>query len=201
MYKRSMDDPDGFWGDAADELDWFQRWDTVQSGQFPDAKWFDGGMTNICHNCIDSQINMGHGDATAIIWEGEPCDNAPEVRRLTYHDLHAEVCKFANALKARGVKKGDVVTIYMGMVPELAIATLACARIGAPHSVIFGGFSSSAIADRVEDANCRIVITCDGSWRRGKVIPLKDNVDEAAKLTNLIETGRSSGCLYSAVPG
>ena len=188
LYKRSMDDPDGFWGDAADELDWFQRWDTVQSGQFPDAKWFDGGMTNICHNCIDRQINMGHGDDTAIIWEGEPCDNAPEVRRLTYHDLHAEVCKFANALKAQGVKKGDVVTIYMGMVPELAIATLACARIGAPHSVIFGGFSSSAIADRVEDANCRIVITCDGSWRRGKVIPLKDNVDEAAKLTNLIET-------------
>ena len=188
LYKRSMEDPDGFWGDVADELDWFERWESVQNGQFPDVKWFDGGRTNICHNCIDRQINMGHGDDTAIIWEGEPCENEPEVRRLSYHDLHAEVCKFANALKAKGVKKGDVVTIYMGMVPELAVATLACARIGAPHSVIFGGFSSQAIADRVEDASSRVVITCDGSWRRGKVVPLKDNVDAATDLTNLIET-------------
>jgi len=132
---------------------------------------------------------MGHGDDTAIIWEGEPFGvDGPEVRKLSYYDLHAEVCRFANALKAKGVKKGDVVTIYMGMVPELAIATLACARIGAPHSVIFGGFSSQAIADRVEDAKSKIVITCDGSWRRGKVVPLKDNVDAATELTSLIET-------------
>ena len=188
LYQRSIEDPDGFWSDVADELDWFQRWDSVQSGQFPDVKWFEGGMTNICHNCIDRQINMGHGDDTAIIWEGEPCENEPEILRLSYHDLLAEVCKFANALKARGVKKGDVVTIYMGMVPELAIATLACARIGAPHSVIFGGFSSQAIADRVEDASSRVVITCDGSWRRGNVVPLKDNVDAATVLTTLIDT-------------
>ncbi|MDP7004809.1 MAG: acetate--CoA ligase [Phycisphaerales bacterium] len=189
LYKRSIEDPGGFWGDVADELDWFQRWETVTSGEFPDAKWFDGGKTNICHNCVDRQINMGHGDETAIIWEGEPVssDGGVEVRKITYYDLHAEVCKFANALKQQGVKKGDIVTIYMGMVPELAIATLACARIGAPHSVIFGGFSSQAIADRVEDANSRIVITCDGSWRRGKVVPLKDNVDAATELTQLIE--------------
>ena len=187
MYKRSIDDPDGFWGDVADELDWFERWNTVSSGAFPDAIWFEGGKTNICHNCIDRQINMGHGDDTAIIWEGEPITGAPEVRTLTYHDMHAEICKFANALKSQGVKKGDIVTIYMGMVPELAIATLACARIGAPHSVIFGGFSSQAIADRVNDANSSVVITCDGSWRRGKVVPLKDNVDAATELTDVIE--------------
>ncbi|MAI67589.1 MAG: acetate--CoA ligase [Phycisphaerae bacterium] len=188
MYKRSIEDSDGFWGDVADELDWFERWDTVSSGAFPDAKWFEGGKTNICHNCIDRQINMGHGDETAIIWEGEPVgSNGPENRIFSYHDLHAEVCKFANALKSQGVKKGDIVTIYMGMVPELAIATLACARIGAPHSVIFGGFSSQAIADRVNDANSSIVITCDGSWRRGKIVPLKDNVDAATELTDVIE--------------
>ncbi len=188
LYNRSIEDPDGFWGEVADELDWFERWDSVSSGSFPDAKWFEGGKTNICHNCIDRQINMGHGDDTAIVWEGEPYSGTPEIRNLSYHDLHTEVCKFANALKTQGVKKGDVVTIYMGMVPELAIATLACARIGAPHSVIFGGFSSQAIADRVEDAKSTVVITCDGSWRRGKVVPLKDNVDAATKLTNLIET-------------
>ena len=188
MYKRSIEDSDGFWGDVADELDWFERWDTVSSGTFPDAKWFEGGKTNICHNCIDRQINMGHGDETAIIWEGEPVgSNGPENRIFSYHDLHTEVCKFANALKSQGVKKGDIVTIYMGMVPELAIATLACARIGAPHSVIFGGFSSQAIADRVNDANSSIVITCDGSWRRGKIVPLKDNVDAATELTDVIE--------------
>ncbi|MEE2912271.1 MAG: acetate--CoA ligase [Planctomycetota bacterium] len=188
LYKQSIEDPDGFWAAVADELEWFQRWDSVQSGQFPDVKWFDGGKTNICFNCIDRQINMGHGDDVAIIWEGEPCGNEPEVRHLSYQDLHIEVCKFANVLKAQGVKKGDVVTIYMGMVPELAIATLACARIGAPHSVIFGGFSSQAIADRVIDASSRIIITCDGSYRRGQVIPLKDNVDAAVELTDLIET-------------
>jgi acetyl-CoA synthetase len=189
MYKQSIEDPNTFWAAVADELDWFERWDTVLDGDFPDATWFAGGKTNICHNCIDRQIAMGHGDDTAIIWEGEPFGvDGPEVRKLSYYDLHAEVCRFANALKAKGVKKGDVVTIYMGMVPELAIATLACARIGAPHSVIFGGFSSQAIADRVEDAKSKIVITCDGSWRRGKVVPLKDNVDAATELTSLIET-------------
>lgn len=188
MYKRSIEDSEGFWGEVAAELDWFERWDTVSTGVFPDVTWFDGGKTNICHNCVDRQINMGHGDDTAIIWEGEPYNGNPEVRKLTYHDLHAEVCKFANALKANGVRRGDVITIYMGMVPELAIAMLACARIGAPHSIIFGGFSSQAIADRVDDAKSKVLITCDGSWRRGKVVPLKDNVDAATELTSLIET-------------
>ncbi len=188
LYRRSIDSPEEFWAEVADELDWFEQWETVCSNGFPDVKWFEGGKTNLCYNCVDRQINMGHGDDVAIIWEGEPYDGKPEQRKLTYHDLHAEVCKCANALKELGVTKGDVVTIYMGMVPELAIAVLACARIGAPHSVIFGGFSSQAIADRVEDAKSNIVITCDGSWRRGSVVPLKDNVDAATELTELIDT-------------
>ena len=187
MWERSIADPDAFWAEVADELDWFERWDTVSEWNCPDTKWFVGGTTNVCHNCVDRQIASGHGDDTAIIWEGEPIDDGPEVRHLSYHDLHAEVCRCANALKSLGVKKGDVVTIYMGMVPELAVAVLACARIGAPHSVIFGGFSSQAIADRVNDAASRVVITCDGSWRRGKVVPLKANVDEATTMTDLIE--------------
>ncbi|MDP6602415.1 MAG: acetate--CoA ligase, partial [Phycisphaerales bacterium] len=187
MWERSIADPDSFWAEVADELDWFERWDTVSEWNCPDTKWFVGGTTNVCHNCVDRQIASGHGDDTAIIWEGEPIDGGPEVRHLSYHDLHAEVCRCANSLKSLGVKKGDVVTIYMGMVPELAVAVLACARIGAPHSVIFGGFSSQAIADRVNDAESRVVITCDGSWRRGKVVPLKANVDEATTMTDLID--------------
>ncbi len=188
LYKRSIEEGDQFWAEVADELDWFEKWSAVQSGVFPDVTWFEGGKTNICHNCIDRQINMGHGDDVALIWEGEPYDGSPEVRRLTYQDLHTEICKFANALKSLGVQKGDVVTIYMGMVPELAIAVLACARIGAPHSVIFGGFSSQAIADRVEDAKSKVIVTCDGSWRRGSVVQLKDNVDAATQLTDKIES-------------
>ena len=186
-YRQSLEEPESFWAEIAEELDWFRQWDSVHSGKFPDTKWFEGGKTNICHNCIDRQIDKGHGDDVAIIWEGEPCDKIPEVRKLTYRELHAEVCKCANALKSLGIQKGDVVTIYMGMVPELTVAVLACARIGAPHSVIFGGFSSQAIADRVEDAKSTIVITCDGSWRRGNVVPLKANVDAAMELTPLIE--------------
>ncbi len=188
LWQRSIDDPEGFWGEVADELDWFVRWDQVMSWDCPDTTWFSGATTNICHNCVDRQVASGHGDEVAIIWEGEPMEGGvPDVRHLTYHDLHDEVCRCANALRALGVRKGDVVTIYMGMVPELAVAVLACARIGAPHSVIFGGFSSQAIADRVEDAESRVLITCDGSWRRGKVVPLKANVDEATTLTNRIE--------------
>ena len=146
------------------------------------------GKTNLCHNCVDRQVIHGHGDETAIIWEGEPmAGGKPEIRRLTYRDLQRDTTCFGNALKKLGVKKGDVVTIYMGMVPELATAMLACARIGAVHSVIFGGFSAQAIRDRVEDARSRIVITADGGWRRGKVVELKNNVDEAAKATDLVE--------------
>ncbi|MHC5024440.1 MAG: acetate--CoA ligase [Planctomycetota bacterium] len=180
LHQRSIDDPEGFWGEVAGELDWFEPWTKVLEWDLPYAKWFVGGKTNVCHNCLDRQIDAGHGDEVAIIWEGEPIgDDGPEIRRLTYNDLKRETCRFANALKARGVQKGDVVTIYMGMVPELAIAMLACARIGAAHSVIFGGFSAQAIVDRVTDADSRVIITCDGAWRRGKIIHLKKNVDDA----------------------
>ncbi|MCH6552063.1 MAG: acetate--CoA ligase [Planctomycetes bacterium] len=189
MYRRSIDDPEGFWGEIAQELDWFRKWDRVLEWNPPDARWFVGGQTNLCHNCVDRQVAQGYGDQVAIVWEGEPVgEEATQIRRLTYSDLKYEVSRFANVLKGLGVKKGDVVTLYMGMVPELAIAMLACARIGAAHSVIFAGFSSAAIADRVQDAGSRIVVTADGGWRRGKVIPLKDNVDAAARLTDLVES-------------
>ncbi|MBX3364073.1 MAG: acetate--CoA ligase [Phycisphaeraceae bacterium] len=179
-WKRSIDDPEGFWDEIAHELHWFSPWSRVLEWNLPDAKWFVGGTTNLCYNAVDRHVVSGHGEETAIIWEGEPVGPAgPEIRRLTYAQLQQEIARFANGLKSLGVAKGDVVTIYMGMVPELAIAMLACARIGAAHSVIFGGFSSQAIVDRVLDARSRVIVTCDGAWRRGKVVPLKANVDEA----------------------
>ncbi|MCP3905142.1 MAG: acetate--CoA ligase [Planctomycetes bacterium] len=187
QYQRSIDDPEGFWGEAASEFDWMRPWDRVLEWNCPDAKWFVGGQTNICHNCVDRQVDQGHGDEVAIIWEGEPMDGAPEVRTFTYRELRDEVSRCANALKKLGVKKGDIVTIYLGMVPELAVAMLACARIGAAHSVIFGGFSAQAIADRVEDARSRFLITGDGAWRRGSVVPLKENVDQALEMTDHVE--------------
>jgi acetyl-CoA synthetase len=184
MYERSIRDPEGFWAERARDLDWFRPWSRVLEWNLPDAKWFVGGKTNICHNCVDRQVTGGRGDETAIIWEGEPVgESGPEIRRLTYRDLQRQVSRFANALKSLGVKKGDVVTLYMGMVPELPIAMLACARIGAAHSVIFGGFSAQAIADRVHDARSRVIVTCDGAWRRGKVVDLKANVDQAVAAT------------------
>ena len=186
MHERSIRDPDAYWAEIARELDWFEPWSEVLQWEPPDAKWFVGATTNLCHNCVDRQVNNGFGDQTAIIWEGEP--DSTELRTLTYLDLARETARFANALKKLGVRKGDVVTLYMGMVPELAIAMLACARIGAVHSVIFGGFSAQAIADRVEDAGSRIVVTCDGGWRRGKIVPLKDNVDTATGMTDCVET-------------
>jgi len=180
LYRASIDDPERFWADCAASLHWFTPWSKVLQWDPPDAKWFVRGTTNAAYNCLDRHVLAGHGDDTAIIWEGEPYpDGGPEVRRLTYRELLAESCKLANVLRALGVKRGDVVTIYMGMIPELAVAMLACARIGAPHSVIFGGFSAQAIADRVADAASKVIITCDGAWRRGKVIPLKENVDAA----------------------
>ena len=190
LHQRSIEDPEGFWAEEASNQFWFESWDKVLEWNAPDAKWFVGGKTNLCYNAVDRQVSEGHGDATAIIWESESVgdDGNPEVVKLTYADLMRETAKFANVLRSRGVKEGDVVTIYMGMVPELAIATLACARIGAPHSVIFGGFSSQAIKDRVEDGKSSVIVTCDGSYRRGSVVPLKDNVDEACKQTDLVET-------------
>jgi acetyl-CoA synthetase len=183
MYRRSIEQPELFWDEMARGFPWLTPYSKVLEWNPPDAKWFLGGKTNLAYACLDRQIETGRGDHTAILWEGEP----GEVRKISYRELHREVCKFANVLKSLGVKKGDRVTIYMPMVPELAIAMLACARIGAPHSIIFGGFSATAIADRVEDAQSRVIITADGGWRRGNVLPLKANVDEAAGICSLIE--------------
>ncbi len=185
LYRKSVDDPEAFWGELArDELHWFEPFTQVLDWQPPNARWFVGGKTNISYNCLDRHIQAGRGDRVAIIWEGEP----GEVRRLTYRELHAEVCRFANVLKSQGVGQGDVVSIYLPMVPELAIAMLACVRIGAVHSVIFGGFSSEAIADRNNDAQARAVITADGGYRRGTVLPLKKNVDVALEKSPSVET-------------
>ena len=189
LYRESIDNPEKFWGNIAGELHWFKKWDKVLEWKSPYAKWFVGGKTNLSYNCLDRQIDAGKGDKVAILWEGEPASagGGPEIRKITYRQLRDEVCKFANGLKSLGVKRGDRITIYMPMVPEAAIAMLACARLGAAHSVIFGGFSSQAIADRVEDAKSELIITADGGWRRGAVVPLKNNVDAALTKTNLVK--------------
>lgn len=176
MYRESIEDPEGFWGRVARELPWMEPWDRVLDwGGAPVAKWFVGGKLNASVVCLDQHIEAGLGGKRAIVWEGEPGDR----RDLTYEQLHVEVCRFANVLKARGVKRGDRVAIYMPMIPEASIAMLACARIGAPHSVVFGGFSAQALRDRIEDGGCTAVVTSDGGWRRGSVLPLKPQVDEA----------------------
>jgi acetyl-CoA synthetase len=175
MYRRSVEDPEGFWAEAAGELDWFTPWTSVLDGHFPNAKWFTGGKLNLCHNSVDRHARGARKDKVALLWEGEP----GEVRKITYADLLGEVQRFANVLKNIGVQRGDRVAIYMGMCPELAIALLACARIGAVHSVIFGGFAAHAISDRVNDSGCVAVITQDTSYRRGSEVRLKAIVDEA----------------------
>lgn len=175
MYARSLAEPEAFWGEAAEELHWFKKWDSVLDlSEAPFYKWFDGGQTNISYNCLDRNLEAGLGDRVAIHWEGEPGDK----RSLTFKELHAEVCRFANVLKKLGVEKGDRVAVYLPMIPELAISVLACARIGAVHSVIFGGFSADSIRDRVLDSDTRMVITADGGYRRGKILELKKIVDE-----------------------
>jgi acetyl-CoA synthetase len=180
MYKRSVEQPEEFWAEVAGELEWFTPWKTVMSGAGAKAKWFEGGKLNLSHNCVDRHAKGARKDKLALIWEGEPqVDGKPVVRTLTFAELHVEVQKFANVLKGLGVKKGDRVAIYMGMSPELAIAVLACARVGAVHSVIFGGFAAHAIADRVADSDCQIVVTQDISYRRGGEVKLKGIVDEA----------------------
>jgi len=175
MYKRSIEDPDAFWAEAASELEWFAPWSKVLEWNVPHAQWFVDGKLNLCHNAVDRHALGSRADKTAILWEGEP----GEVRKLTYAELHAEVQRFGNVLKDLGTKKGDRVAIYMGMCPELAIALLACARIGAVHSVVFGGFAAHALVERIHDAECRIVITQDTGYRRGTDIQLKATVDEA----------------------
>jgi len=185
MYAESIDDPEGFFGRIAKELPWIEPFEQVLDwSDAPVAKWFVGGKLNASAVCLDQHLDGPRADATAIQWEGEPGDS----RELTYREVHAEVCRLANALKARGVKKGDRVAIYMPMVPELAMACLACARIGAIHSVVFGGFSSQALRDRIEDGGCTAVITADGGWRRGKVLPLKPAVDEAVDGIDAVHT-------------
>ncbi|MEQ9409003.1 MAG: acetate--CoA ligase [Fuerstiella sp.] len=183
LWQRAKDDPAGFWGDMAENLSWFRRWDTVMEGAMPNTKWFEGGKINVSYNCIDRHLETERRNKAAIIWEGEPGDT----RVLRYQDLHREVCKFANVLKNLGVETGDRVTIYMPMIPELAIAMLACSRIGAIHSIIFGGFSADAVADRNNDAEARLVITADGGWRRGKEIPLKAAVDASLEKSPSVE--------------
>lgn len=176
LWNKAKSDPLAFWdGLAKQELHWFKPYDSVLEWNEPFAKWFVGGQTNASYNCLDAIIAQGKGEKTALIWEGEPGDQL----RLTYNELRDEVCKFANVLKAQGVGAGDVVSIYMPMVPELVIAMLGCARVGATHSVIFAGFSAEAIADRNRDASVKLQITADAAWRRGKELPLKATVDEA----------------------
>ncbi len=175
LYSRSIEEPEKFWEEVARELPWFEPWTKVLEWKAPWAKWFVGARLNLCYNCVDRHVQEGKRDKVAILWEGEP----GEVHRLTFGDLHEQVQRFANGLKSLGIRKGDRVAIYMGMTPELAIAVLACARIGAIHSVIFGGFATNAIVDRVNDAQCTAVITQDGSYRRGSEIKLKAAVDEA----------------------
>jgi acetyl-CoA synthetase len=175
VYERASKDPEGFWAEEAESLAWFRKWDTITEWTPPWVKWFLGGRLNASYNCLDRHLEAGGGDKIAYYWEGEP----GEERTITYRELHAEVCRFANGLKSLGVKKGDRVAIYLGMVPELPIAMLACARLGAAHSVVFGGFAASALRDRINDAETKVLITADGGYRRGQVVPLKQNAEEA----------------------
>jgi acetyl-CoA synthetase len=185
LYEKARQDPQAFWGDLArQELHWFEDFHTVLEWNEPFASWFVGGKTNASYNCLDAHLGTDRADQTAIIWEGEPVG---EVRTLTYRELHSEVCRFANVLKGLGIGLGDVVSIYMPMVPELAIAMLACARVGAIHSVIFAGFSALSIADRNNDAQAKLQLTADGAWRRGKVLELKTIVDDALEKSPSVE--------------
>lgn len=183
MWNRAKDDPDGFWGEFAQELHWFKPYEKVLEWNEPFATWFKNGQTNVSYNCLDIHLNTWRRNKVAYIFEGEPGD----VQVLTYEMLHREVCKFANVLKSMGIEKGDRVSIYMPMVPELPIAMLACARIGAVHSVVFGGFAAEALAERNNDAQAKLLITADGGWRRGKIVPLKENADAALEKSRSVQ--------------
>lgn len=194
-------DPEAFWARLAEEeLHWFKTWDTVLKWSPPHAEWFVGGKINISYNCLDRHLSTWRRNKAALIWEGEP----GETRTFTYQQLHTEVCKFANVLKHANIQRGDRVALYMPLIPELAIAMLACARIGATHSVVFGGFSSTALIDRINDASCKLVVTADGGWRRGKEVKLKPAVDEALKSTpsvNACIVVRRTGSAQDMEPG
>jgi acetyl-CoA synthetase len=183
MYAEAAADPEAFWARQAEQLDWFQKWDTVLDWNEPFAKWFVGGKINISHNCLDRHLTGSRKNKAAIIWEGE----TGEIRTITYLQLHQEVSRFANVMKKLGVMTGDRVALYMPLVPALAVAMLACSRIGATHTVIFGGFSSEAIRDRVNDGGCKLIVTADGGYRRGSEIKLKNIVDEAADRCPTVE--------------
>jgi len=188
QYRRSIDEPEAFWAEMAKaELLWSKPWTKVLDWQPPFARWFDGGELNVSANCLDRHLAV-RGDKVALVWEGEPTsDGTFEVVKLTYRQLHAEVCRFANALTGLGLRAGERVAIYMPMIPEAAVAMLACTRIGLPHTVVFGGFSAEALRDRINDCGAKLCITADGGWRRGKAIPLKENVDGALAETPTIE--------------
>ena len=177
LYRRSIENPEKFWAKKAEEIDWFRKWDIVLRNDMGFFKWFEGGYLNVCHNCLDRIVKSGKKNKIALIWEPE----SGEGKKYTYEALLKEVCRFANVLKNLGVKRGNVVEIYLPMIPELPIAMLACARIGAIHSVVFAGFSSDALKDRIQDSKAELLITADGSFRNGKIFPLKDNADIALK--------------------
>src|SRR5262245_27229162 len=183
IYDDAERDWQGHWARQALALDWSQEWETILDWQLPYAKWFVGGKLNAAYNCIDRHVAAGHGDQVAFHWEGEPGDT----REITYAQLLEEVSRTANALKSFRVQKGHRVAIYLGMVPELPITMLACARIGAPHSVVFGGFTAQSLKDRINDAEARVLVTADGAWRRGNVIDLKAIADDAVAGTPSIE--------------
>ena len=200
LYARSVEQPEEFWAAAANELHWFEPWTKVLEWNVPWAKWFVGGKMNLAFNCLDLQVERGRGDKTAILWEGE----SGEVRKFSFSELLEQVRRFASVLRGAGVQQGDRVALYMGMVPELAIAVLACARIGAVHSVIFGGFAASALVDRINDAQAVLVVTQDAAWRRGNQVPLKSTVDEAlAKCPSVRNTIvlRRTGAEIAMLPG
>src|SRR3712207_189154 len=183
LYERGARGPEGYWADVAGELEWFRKWDRVLDWKPPRAKWFTGGRLNVSVNCVDRHVRTARRNKAALIFEGEPGDR----RTLTYWDLYVEVNKFANVLKRLGVTRGDRVAIYLPLIPEAVVAMLACARIGAPHSVVFGGFSPESLRDRINDAQCKVLVTADGGYRRGSVVPLKRNADKALEETPSIE--------------
>src|SRR5918994_2583989 len=184
VFNSARRNPQAFWAKAAKELDWFKPWKKVLEWKTPWAKWFIGGKLNASYNCLDRHVKTERKNKAAIIWEGEPGD----ARVLTYRDVWREVNKFANVLKGLGVKKGDPVTIYLGMIPELVIAMHACNRIGAPHSVVFGGFSAESLRDRINDSKAKVLITADGGYRRGAKVSLKKNADDAVKECPTVRT-------------